>query len=314
MYSKLITMIDKLGNRMKEQYENRSRTLLPRRTYTIIRIDGKAFHTYTRGLKRPFDSDLMLDMDTTAAYLCKNIMGAKMAYVQSDEISLVLTDFDNIGSQAWFDNNVQKMASVSASMATASFNALRLSRVISSAEIDPFKYKNGLPLSKVFDEVKSDMLVDLGKQSMAMFDARVFQIPELTEVCNYFIWRQQDATRNSISSVAQSLYSHKELEGKSSDEKQEMIFQKGINWNDYSYREKRGGVIGKVYYIDGVQSDVIFIGDSNTAYMRTVDADGQIDLVEVGKDAVIRSKWERIETPIFTQNTLFLKELIPLNL
>jgi tRNA(His) guanylyltransferase len=307
-------MIDKLGDRIKKNYEDRTRTLLPRRTYTLIRIDGKAFHTYTRGLKRPFDSDLMLDMDTTAAYLCKNIMGAKMAYVQSDEISLVLTDFDNIGSQAWFDNNVQKMASISASMATASFNALRLSRVIQSPEIDSFKHKNGLPVSKMFDDVKSDMLNDLGKQSMAMFDARVFQIPELTEVCNYFIWRQQDATRNSISSVAQSLYSHKELEGKSSDEKQEMIFQKGINWNDYTYREKRGGVIAKAYYVDGVKSDVIFFGDNNTAYMRIMDANNQIDLIEVGKDAVIRSKWERIETPIFTQNTLFLKELIPLNL
>ena len=307
-------MIDKLGDRMKKNYEDRTRTLLPRRTYTIIRIDGKAFHTYTRGLKRPFDSDLMLDMDTTAAYLCKNIMGAKMAYVQSDEISLVLTDFDQLGSQAWFDNNVQKMASVSASMTTASFNALRLSRVITDYRVDPFGTKNGIPVSQVFDHAKTEMLTDLGSKSMAMFDARVFQIPELIEVCNYFIWRQQDATRNSISSVAQSLYSHKELEGKSSDEKQEMIFQKGINWNDYTYREKRGGVIAKVYYVDGVKSDVIFFGDNNTPYMRTVDANNQIDLIEVGKDAVIRSKWERIETPIFTQNTLFLKELIPLNL
>lgn len=307
-------MIDKLGDRMKDQYENRSRTLLPRRTYTIIRIDGKAFHTYTRGLKRPFDSDLILDMDTTAAHLCKNIMGAKMAYVQSDEISLVLTDFDNIGSQAWFDNNVQKMASVSASMATAAFNALRLSRVINDYQVDPFSTKNGISVNNIVDDAKSDILRNLGNKSMAMFDARVFQIPELTEVCNYFIWRQQDAIRNSISSVAQSLYSHKELEGKSSDEKQEMIFQKGINWNDYTYREKRGGVITKVYYVDGVKSDVIFVGETNVPYQKITLEDGSIDLVEVSDKSVIRSKWEPVETPIFTQNTLFLKEIIPLNL
>jgi tRNA(His) 5'-end guanylyltransferase len=119
-------MRDDLGNRMKENYENRTRISLPRRSYTVIRIDGKAFHTYTKGLNRPFDRRLIEDMNATAAYLCKNIMGAKLAYVQSDEISIVITDFEDISTQAWFDNNLQKMCSVAASMATSEFNRLRL--------------------------------------------------------------------------------------------------------------------------------------------------------------------------------------------
>ncbi len=208
-------MSDDIGNRMKENYENRTRFMLPRRSHTIIRVDGKAFHTYTRNLKRPFDNGFMDDMDFTASYLCKNIQGAKFGFVQSDEISILLTDYDKITTDAWFDNNVQKMASVSASMATKAFNEARMFR--------------------------------LGIEGMRWgeFDSRVFQIPEWTEVENYFIWRQQDCVRNSISSVAQSLYSHKELDCKNTDEMQEMIFQRGTNWNDYGAKYKRGRAIIK---------------------------------------------------------------------
>jgi len=280
-------MKDVLGDRMKSFYEDRTRISLQRRTYTIIRIDGKAFHTYTKGLKRPFDVGLIADMDATAAYLCKNIMGAKLAYVQSDEISVLLTDFDDLGTQAWFDNNLQKMASIAASMATSEFNRLRLKRDLS-------------------------ILEDVGQFKMAMFDARVFQIPTLTEVMNYFIWRQQDATRNSISSVAQSLYSHKELNGVSGDQKQEMIFQKGINWNDYSYREKRGGVITKVTYVNGVQSKLYEIDAEGTFYWNNSMTDGLTTKLPDG--AVVRNKWEGVETPIFTQDKGFLKNIIPQNL
>lgn len=109
-----------LGDRMKKQYEDRSRIYLQRRTYTIIRIDGKAFHTYTQGLERPFDSKFCRDMDKTAEFLCRNIQGAQFAFVQSDEISILLTDFETIATEAWFDANLQKMCSVSASLATAS--------------------------------------------------------------------------------------------------------------------------------------------------------------------------------------------------
>ena len=276
-------MKDELGDRMKSFYEDRTRTKLPRRSYTIIRIDGKAFHTYTRGLERPFDMWLMEDMDATAAYLCKNIQGAKFAYVQSDEISILITDFDDLGTHAWFDNNLQKMASVSASMATAEFNRLRLMRGFGNYEQTPMQ---GRAIISQFN--------------MAQFDARVFQIPFAAEVENYFIWRQQDATRNSISSAAQSVYSSKELHGVKTDGMQEMLFQKGINWNNYSPREKRGSLIRKV--------ERKFIkSDSIKAVAKTPNTQVIDD-----KHIFTRSKWEADpETPIFTQDREYLRSFFP---
>lgn len=252
-------MKDELGERIKTYYEDRFRYKLPRRAYTIMRIDGKAFHTYTRRLERPFDDGLINDINVTTAYLCKNIMGAKMGYVQSDEISILITDFDTQDTQSWFDYNVQKMTSIAASLATSEFNRLRLIRKCMGGDIEGYVDA-----------------IDLSTFNMANFDARVFQIPSRVEVENYFIWRQQDAVRNSISSVAQSLYSPKELHGKKTNDMQEMIFQKGINWNDYNFRKKRGAVIGKVE--------------------REVGE---------GENKTIRSKWEVIETPIFTQDREF---------
>lgn len=252
-------MNDELGTRMKQFYEDRFRYKLPRRAYTIMRVDGKAFHTYTKGLERPFDDGLIEDMNDTAAYLCKNIMGAKMAYVQSDEISILITDFDTQDTQAWFDYNVQKMTSIAASLATSEFNRLRLIRKCMGGDIEGYVDA-----------------IDLSTFNMANFDARVFQIPSRIEVENYFIWRQQDAVRNSISSVAQSLYSPKELHGIKTNDMQELIFQRGINWNDYNFRKKRGAVIGKVE--------------------REVGE---------GENKTTRSKWEVIETPIFTQDREF---------
>lgn len=251
-------MKDAIGDRMKANYEDRMRISLPRRSYTIIRVDGKAFHTYTRGLVSPFDNGLIEDIDLTAAYLCKNIMGVEFAFCQSDEISLLLTDFTEIGTQAWFDNNLQKMCSVSASMATNSFNRARLER-ISSPNV-----------------------------KFAEFDSRVFQIPQKIEVENYFIWRQQDTTRNSISSVAQSLYSHKELENKTTDQQQEMIFQKGINWNDYDAKLKRGRMIVK------------------ETYEKPADENDK-------SQSSIRTRWISIEVPIFTQDREFISSKIPSN-
>lgn len=214
-------MKDKLGDRMKEFYESRTKVLLPRRTHTIIRIDGKAFHTYTRGLERPFDKGFVDDMDKTAMYLCDSIQGAKMAYVQSDEISILLTDFDRVGTDAWYNGNVQKIISVSASLATAWFNRARYLRK------------------------SNDTCKDLFDMPIAAFDSRVFTIPFTGEVDNYFMWRQQDCIRNSIQSVAQSLYSHKELENKNSNDLQEMCFQKGTNWNNLDPSLKRGRIITK---------------------------------------------------------------------
>lgn len=244
-------MQDGLGDRMKANYEDRYRYLLSRRAYTIIRIDGKAFHTYTRGLERPFDDLLMNDMNATAAYVCKNIQGAKVAYVQSDEISVLLTDFDDIKTEAWFDNNLQKMCSVSASLATSIFN---------------FQRKDCIPFK------------------LAQFDSRIFQIPNKSEVENYFIWRQQDAVRNSISAIAQSMYSSKELNKKSTNEMQEMIFQKGMNWNAYTNDKKRGRMVMK--------------------FNKNPFPD---------KPEVIRTIWEASEVPIFTQEREYLRNIIPDN-
>lgn len=254
-------MIDELGNRMKEFYENRTKQFLPRRTHTIIRIDGKAFHTYTKGLKRPFDEGLIGDMNETAKFLCKEIQGARLGYVQSDEISILLTDFDKLTTSAWFDGNVQKITSVSSSLATAKFNELRLIRFFQTFHIP--------------EDQPVDHLDVWCEKRKAFFDSRVFTIPSLTEVENYFIWRQQDATRNSIQSVAQSLYSHKELNNKSTNQLQEMIFQKGVNWNDYDDGLKRGRLIVKEDYL---------------------------------KEDSIRSRWVVENPPIFSKDKTFLLE------
>jgi tRNA(His) guanylyltransferase len=199
-------MTDLLGDRMKG-YENSYRTYLPKRLPLIIRIDGKAFHTYTRGMQKPWDSDLEICMSVTAKELCDSIQGAQLAYVQSDEISILVHNYKRLNSEAWFDNNLQKITSVSASIATAIFN-----------------------LSATTLELSSNL---------ALFDSRAWILPE-AEVCNYFIWRQQDATRNSVSMLAQSLYSHNELQNKNSSQLQEMCFQKGTNWDSIATKNKRG--------------------------------------------------------------------------
>lgn len=210
---------DSLGDRMKG-YEGISRNFLTRRIPAIIRIDGKAFHTFTRGMVKPFDSILMGSMQKTMQYLCKNIQGCVFGYTQSDEITLVLTDYETVKTSAWFDYNVQKMTSVAASMATLAFNKAFLNAVKEAQALENPVYE--------------------GRFFCATFDARAFSVP-VQEVCNCLIWRQQDATRNSIMSVGQANFSHKELHGKNCDEVQEMLFQeRNINWNDLPVQCKRG--------------------------------------------------------------------------
>lgn len=213
---------------MKEQYEHRTRFFVPRRTYTIIRLDGKAFHTYTKRLEKPFDNELIEDIDDTILAMLPAIQGVQFAYTQSDEISLLLTDFATPNTDAWFDGNIQKMASISASIMTAQFNRCRLARFVER---------------KSLNLLRDDAPI-------AYFDSRVFTIPDRTEVMNYFIWRNQDCARNSVSMVAKSLFSHKELQGKSTAEMQEMIYQKeGINWADYDQAKKNGRLIVKEEYL-----------------------------------------------------------------
>lgn len=218
-------MNDLLGARMKFQYEDRFRYKLLRRVPTIIRIDGKAFHTYTRGLNKPFDEGFIEDMQETMRFLCKEIQGVKLGYCQSDEISLLITDYDTINTSAWFDYNLQKMCSVSASLTTSEFNRLRIMRNMEFFNLD--------------SDVAKMLVYGM---TMANFDSRVFQIADLEEVVNYFIWRYFDAKRNSISMLAQSLYSPKELEGKNTTIQQQMCLDKGQDWNELHWSKRVGSV------------------------------------------------------------------------
>ena len=220
-----------LAKRMKEAYQDAYNIKLPKRTNVIIRLDGKSFAKYTKGLKTPFDKDFAEDMNLTAKYLCEKIQGCKLAYVQSDEISLLLTDYDTYETSAWFDNKLQKLVSVSASMTTSEFNRQRIRRSM---------------YTKFGEYVKSIREYDFEKFKMGEFDSRAFIISDKEEVVNYFLWRQQDATRNSISMTGQKYFSHRELENKSTSEVQEMLFKKEkVNWNDFPTRFKRGGCVLK---------------------------------------------------------------------
>lgn len=195
---------DSLGDRMKNNYENRAKTFLARRTPVIVRLDGKAFHTFTKGFAKPYDKLFMKTMQETAKMLCENIQGCKFAYTQSDEISLLLTDYDKLNTDAYFDYSVQKICSVSASMATLYFNSIfrELIYNLSGEDLENILYMN--------------------KIDKALFDCRCFNIPK-EEVCNYFIWRQQDSIRNAISSLGQQYYSQRELNGKNSAMIEEML-------------------------------------------------------------------------------------------
>lgn len=198
-----------LGDRMKA-HEHVTRAVLPRRTYTICRVDGRAWHSYLRDADKPFDMDVISGMAAVAEALCSEMSGAVFAYTQSDECSVLLTDFSAPGTQPWFNGVVQKMTSIAASTATAAFN-------------DAYG-KNAA-----------------GK--FATFDARVFTIPDPVEVANYFVWRQRDAVRNSISMAAQARFSHKRLHKVNTDQMQELLWSEaGINWNDYPAAWKRGQV------------------------------------------------------------------------
>lgn len=270
-----------LGDRMKNNYENISRYYLTRRTPVIIRIDGKAFHTFTRGFKKPFDDILVKTMQETMKYLCENIQGCVLGYTQSDEISLVLTDYAELTTDAWFGNNLQKMCSVSASMATLAFNKAFTRNILKQSKRLYTEY---------LDEKDASYIeaLEIAMNKGAMFDSRVFSIPK-EEVCNALIWRQQDATRNSIQSVGQANFSQKELHGKSCNDIQDMLMtQKGINWNDYATTLKRG-------------SCCIKVDDSLTKY----DEVGNIS------DYIQRSKWViDNEIPIFTQDRNYVEKLI----
>lgn len=244
-----------LSDRMKE-YERAYDIQMTRRIPIIIRLDGRAFHSWTRrvGCKKPFDDGLMELMANTTKYLCENISGCIFGYTQSDEISLLVVNNQNNNSQAWFENRIQKMVSISSSLATYFFN-------------------NNSPFER---------------DVPAFFDSRVFILPKF-EIKNYFLWRQRDAEKNSISSLAQSLYSHRELQHKNSSDKQEMCFQKGINWNNLYTPKKRGYAIYKTPFIiqnkDGEEiTRNKFIIDENIPIFSDSECDLFVKIFEYEKE------------------------------
>lgn len=245
-------MLDELGDRMKDQYEDRTRIMLPRRTYTILRIDGRAFHTYTRSMEKPFDYGLIADMCNAAIECCSDFQGCKFAYQQSDEVSFLLTDFETTKTEAWFDNNLQKICSVGASSFTRNFNSSR-----------------------------------------AMFDARAFTIADPAEVENYFIWRQSDATRNSIQMAAQANFSPKQLHGKGRSDMNEMLFSIGINFNDYPIPARRGVIVRKD--------------------CRTQTKSFEHKKTHEVSSVTFEETFWRIDDsiPVFTQDRKYLRSLIP---
>lgn len=240
---------DELGTRMKEFYESVPKTKLMRRTPVAIRIDGKAFHTFTRGFSKPFDDVLISAMQDTMKYLCENIQGCVLGYTQSDEITLILVDYKRLNSSAWFDYEVQKMCSIAASMATMAFNKFFESNVEKEKDsftaewLDEDTYNPNYKNKKLRDlwQVHNNAL-----KNGAMFDARCFNIPK-EEVTNLVYWRQLDATRNSIQMVGQANFSHKELQDKSCEKIKEMLItEKGISWEDFHPMYKHGSCCIKV--------------------------------------------------------------------
>ena len=283
---------DDLGNRMKTFYEQIPKTKLMRRTPVIIRIDGKAFHTFTRGFKRPFDEILIKTMQETTKYLCENIQGCVLGYTQSDEITLVLVDYQRFETSAWFDYEIQKICSISASMTTMAFNKF-FAKNVKAYEFSDETWSEEL---KTFDTSRADVYKKALEKG-AMFDARVFNIPK-EEVTNCVYWRQLDASRNSIQMVGQANFSHKELHCKTCNDIQDMLMlQKNINWNDFPTHQKRGTCV--------IKSD-----ETETITEDNIGTDGSV----IGTTKTIRSKWIiDKEIPIFKgEGREYIEKLIML--
>lgn len=223
-----------LGDRMK-QYELVSKMSLIRRMPVVIRLDGCHFHTFTKGFEKPFDAVTINSMIKTMIFLCKNIQGCVFGYTQSDEISLILVDYKKLNSSAWYDNEVQKMCSVAASLCT-----LRFKKEFTEA-VELFR-SNRVFVSQYSEYLYETFLTAYNKalEIGSTFDCRAFNVPK-DDVCNYIIWRQQDAIRNSIQSLAQSVFSPKELHGLSCDKlRDKLLKERDINWNNLEICKKQG--------------------------------------------------------------------------
>ena len=280
-----------LANRMKE-YEKRNQYYLQKRTPVAIRVDGRSFHTFTKGFKRPFDDILMKSMQETAKYMCENIQGAKLAYVQSDEITIILVDYDTLETDCWFNYRTDKLCSIAASMATMIFNK------IFKEKVENFIEEGGaFSLAQLnYNQMKMEPYLKAIEKG-AMFDARCFNIPK-EEVTNLIYWRQLDATRNSIQMVGQANFSHKELQNKSCNDIQDMLHeQKGINWDDYPTVCKRGTACIKnrkiIEYLDEFKVTAKLMDSTKTENSWIIDTEMPIlkgenrayvdDLVYIGE-------------------------------
>ena len=198
-----------IATRMKENYELRDRHMLHRRTPVIVRVDGRAFHTYAKKMQRPFDKRLVSSMCLAAKRVAIEMQGCKAVYIQSDEASFLLIDYERFNTEAWFGYNQSKVESIAASIMTAAFNRL---------------------MRMMYGVSGND----------AHFDARAFNIPK-EEVSNYFLWRAKDWERNSVSMYCHAFYSHNQMHGQGMADQHEMLHKVGRNWaTDLSPQYRNG--------------------------------------------------------------------------
>lgn len=263
---------DELGRRMKV-YESVPKNFLTLGIPHVIRLDMRAGHTFCRNFKKPFDNIFNKCMTITTVELCKHIPGVKFGYTQSDEISLALNDdFGNSEYSCFFSGNVEKIVSISASIATLEFNKA---------------YYNTISKLELSDD---DLKIYTDKLFKAQFDSRVFSLPNETELHNYMLWRQQDATKNSILSLGYAHFSTKELENKNCENIQDMLHEININWNDFPVEYKRGRIITRYEY----NKDATWTDKNGKMHTSTA----------------VRHDWGNVQDiPILTQSPNFISDL-----
>lgn len=267
-----------LAERMKG-YETRNRYYLQRRMPVILRLDMRAGHSFTKGFERPFDEIFIKSMQETAKYLCENIQNCKLSYQQSDEITLLLVDYDKLNTDCFFDYRVDKLCSIAASMATIAFNRAFANNVEAESHVFTNEWLDDENFNPNYKNKELRSLWLVHKKAVdkgAMFDARCFNIPK-EEVTNLIYWRQLDASRNSIQMVGQANFSHKELQNKSCNDIQDMLMtQKGINWNDLPTYQKRGSCCVRnkiVIQSDGVMATAQLRDTSKSENEWIIDTD-----------------------------------------
>lgn len=256
----------KLDERMKK-YEGVSKMFLTVGVPKVIRLDMRAGSTFTKHLKKPFDPVFSGAMEQAAQALCKQIQGAAFAYTQSDEISLILNDGVDKDTQTFFDGNVEKIVSISASICTLEFNKAYSSLVQMVPASERERYEKGV--------------------WSACFDSRVFMLPNVTEVHNYVLWRQQDAIRNSVQMVGRSVFSARELKCKSTTVIKEMLKMKSdVNWEDFAQRHRQGIFIVKEKFTKDVTLP-------NGDVLKNVE----------------RSRWNLYDAPFVGEDKTFIEKL-----